>query len=221
MNKLGKKDYIVSLGTILLTVILYTLLFIFGKSTTAFILSFVFVLLSELLFFACIYFIRESRIKPLANFISGLYMIISGSISVLAYYHFNKNFVLFLALEIVFFVAAYGFCGYIIFKSNEEKLKNIEKKEKAKKEIPQNKKEKSSVNEQCEKILYNYMIDENTSLHKDKINGIYEEVSSDHFKNIDLKTREEILRLIKELDTLLRQQDDKALEVIKSIEEKF
>lgn len=221
MNKLGKKDYIISLGTILLTVILYTCLFVLGKSSTAFTLSFVFVVLSELLFFACIYFIEESRIKPLANFISGLYMIISGSISVLAYDHFNSKFVLFLILEIVFFAAAFGVCGVIIYKSNVEKIKSRLEKEKGKKEITEVKKEKSSVNDLCEKILYDYMIDENTSIHKDKINGIYEEVSSDNFKNIDLKTREEILSLIKELDTLLRHQDDKALEVIKTIQEKF
>ena len=220
MLNLRKKDYIISIATIGLTAVLYILLFIFKKASTVFIISSVFVFLSEMLFFACIYLLKESREKAFVNFIAGIYMVISSGMSILAYSYFNSKFILFIVFEVLFFIAAYVFCGFMIYKLNKDRIKNRVKKEKHRKEISDVKKA-DSLEEKCEKILYDYMIDEKTFLHKDKINSIYEEVCGDIFQSKDKEEKEEIFALLKELDTLLRKEDDKALEIIKSIEEKF
>ena len=94
MLNLRKKDYIISLSTIGLTAVLYILLFVFKEVSAAFIISGVFVFLSEILFFGCIYLLKESREKAFVNFASGIYMVISGGLSVLAYSYFNKRYYL-------------------------------------------------------------------------------------------------------------------------------
>lgn len=220
MLNLRKKDFIISIATIGLTAVLYILLFVFKKASSAFIISSVSVFLSEILFFACIYLLKESREKSFVNFISGIYMVLSVGMSILAYSYFNSRFILFIIFEILFFIAAYVFCGFMIYKQNKNRIKNRVKKEKHRKEISDVKK-KDSLEERCEKILYDYMIDENTFLHKDKINSIYEEVCGDIFQSKNREEKEEIFDLLKELDILLRKEDEKALDIIKSIEEKF
>ncbi|MBR4950030.1 MAG: hypothetical protein IKZ25_04560 [Clostridia bacterium] len=220
MIKLSKKDYIIGLGVLFLTAIIYALLFVLYEIDGMFITSFVFALLSEVIFFLSSFMIKESKIKSLASLIAGLNLVFSVSVSIFLFYK-NINPILALIIDIFWFLGTYGFCGYVIYRDNKEDFLKARDKKRQEKIIEEEKKAVATSDGRCEKILYDYMVDLNTNLYKKKINGIYEEVSKESFRNLSEEKKEEILSLVIKLDTLLRKEDESAIEIIEEIMNKL
>ena len=220
MIKLSKKDYITGLGVLFITALIYVLLFIFCQTGLLFVTSAVFVFLGEIIFFLSAFMVKESKVKSLTGLVTGLNLVFSISVSIFSFYG-KINPVLAIIIDVLWLLGTYGFCGYVIIRDNKEEFLNAREKKRREKIIEEEKKAVATSDGRCEKILYDYMVDLNTNLYKKKINGIYEEVSKESFRNLPEEKKEEILSLVIKLDTLLRNDDESALPLIEEIMNKL